>query len=184
MLRVPPVTDRASLPAEYHGLFDRIAQTRGGVMEGPYSVLLHSPAVAASVERIAVTLRAEGELRPDEFALAALTVAWAKQAAFVWAVQVANARRAGLPDAVFAALRADDPSSLPPEQADLVSFARQLVGGTGVDQATFDRLRERRGVRWLVELTVTVGNFQLFADVVNVFAVPPPDAGEPLRPGS
>ena len=180
MVRVPQVTDKAALPGEYHALFDRIVRARGGVMEGPYSVLLHSPAVAAAVEGLAPALRTQSELQEREFVLAALAVARAKDCLFVWAVQAGNARRAGIPEPVIAAVRERAAGALGAEEAGMVAYARQLAGGTRVDGETFERLRERHGARWLVELTVTVGNFELFAAVCNAFEVPPPAGGDLL----
>lgn len=180
MVRIPPITDASSLPASYHGLFDRIAQARGGRMEGPYAVLLHSPAVAEKVDALATALRAESELAVPEFVLAALTVARAKDSLFVWSVQVANARRAGIAETTISAVRARTLDALQPAERDLVNYVQQLVSTNRVDQATFDRLRERHSERWLVELTVAAGNFELISAVNNALEVPPPADGDLL----
>lgn len=180
MVRIPQVTDKAPLPTAYHGLFDRIAQARGGTMEGPYSILLHSPSVAEKVDAVATALRNDTELSVQEFVLAALTVARAKDSLFVWSVQVANARRAGLSDEVVAAVRDRSTRGLGPDQRELVDYVQQLVGTNRVDPETFERLREHHGVRWLVELTATAGNFELISTINNAFEVPPPPDGERL----
>lgn len=180
MVRVPPITEKSALPAAYHGLFDRIAQARGGRMEGPYSVLLHSPGIAEKVDAVATALRAESELTVPEFVLAALTVARARDSLFVWSVQVGNARRAGIPDETIAAVRDHQTDSLDPDARDLVSYVQQLVVSNRVDQPTFDRLRDQHGVRWLVELTVAAGNFELISGINNAFEVPPPPDGDVL----
>src|SRR5438270_12437188 len=103
MARINQITDKADVPAEYHGLFDRIAQARGSV-RGPYSSLLHSPAITDKVDALAATLR-EGELNPQEFVLGALSAARAKDCLFVWSVQAPNARKAGIPDSVIYGIR-------------------------------------------------------------------------------
>jgi 4-carboxymuconolactone decarboxylase len=180
MTRVPPITDMAQLPAEYHALFDRIAQARGGRLEGPYAVLLHSPAIAARLDQLPGVLRNETDLQVAEFVLAALAVARAKDALFVWSVQVANAGRAGIPDAAIAAIRDGALDQLDAAQRDLVEYVQQVLVPHRVDQALFDRLLQRHGVRWLVGLTATIGNFELISNVVNAFEVPPPDGGDLL----
>jgi alkylhydroperoxidase family enzyme len=105
--------------------------------------------------------------------LAALGVARAKDCLFVWSVQVPNARRAGVSDAAIGAIRDRQTSGLSDDQADLVSFAQEVVARTRVDQGLFDRLQARHGARWLVELTATAGHFGLISGINNAFDVPP-----------
>jgi 4-carboxymuconolactone decarboxylase len=119
-------------------------------------------------------------LRAQEFVIAALAVARAKDCLFVWSVQAPNARRAGVADPVIDAIRDRRLDALDAETADIVSYARQVVGGTRVDQATFDRLLARRGSRWLVELTAIAGHFALISGVNNAFDVPPSPGGDAL----
>ena len=71
MARVEQITDKSQVPAEYHALYDRIVAARGRVA-GPYSILLHAPAVCDRVDGVASSLRDSSELKPDEFVLAAL----------------------------------------------------------------------------------------------------------------
>jgi 4-carboxymuconolactone decarboxylase len=179
MARVNQITDKADLPDEYHALFDRIAQSRGQV-GGPYSILLHSPRIADKVDALSGALRNASELSPQEFVLAALAVARAKDCAFVWSVQAPAARRAGIPDATIAAVGTRQTGSLSADQADLVSYAGQVVAKTTVDQATFDRLKQSHGVPWLVDLTTTAGHFGLISGINNAFEVPPSPTGDTL----
>jgi 4-carboxymuconolactone decarboxylase len=179
MVRVPQVTDKATLPPSYHDLFDRIAQARG-TMDGPYSILFHSPAIAEQLDKLPTALRNESVLRVQEFVLAALAVARAKDCLFVWSVQVTNARRAGISDAVVAAIRDRSTDGLDPDETAIVQYVQQLVRKNRVDQALFERLKERYGVRWLVELTVAAGNFELISGINNAFEVPPPADGDLL----
>src|SRR5579862_9402763 len=135
MARVKQITDKSDVAPEYHSLVDRIVQARGGV-RGPYTILLHSPGVADKVDQVAAALR-ESELSPQEFVLAAIAVARAKDCLFVWSVQAPNARKAGVSEAAIAAVRDRKKDGLTDDQADLVSYVQQVVGGNRVDQATF-----------------------------------------------
>ena len=179
MARAKQITAKSDLAPEHHALFDRIAQSRGQV-GGPYSILLHSPGVAEKVDTLAAALRTDSQLTPQEFVLTALAVARAKDCLFVWSVQAPRARQAGVADDVIAAIRDRSTSALSQDVADLVSYAQQVVGGTRVDQATFDRLSAGHGIRWLVDLTVTAGHFGLIAGINNAFEVPPSPQGDPL----
>ena len=180
MARVKQITEKAELTGEYQHLFERMAQGHGGSVRGPYSILLYSPGVADKVDALSASLRKDSELGPEEHVVAALAVARAKDCLFVWSVQAPNARRAGVSEEAIAALRDRKTSGLSEDQADIASYAQQLATGSRVDQATFDRLKDRHGVRWLVELTATAGHFGLISGINNAFEVPPSDGGDQL----
>src|SRR5438105_8070381 len=179
MARIKQITERADVAPEYQYLYDRIAQARGRVA-GPYSILLHSPAVADRIDTVSAALRGDSQLSPEEFVLTALAVARAKDCLFVWSVQAPNARRAGVSEEAITAIRDRSPDGLSEEQADIVSYAQQVVNGSRVDQATFDRLHARHGRRWLVALTATAGHFGLISGINNAFEVPASPQGDPL----
>ena len=84
-------------------------------------------------------------------------------------MQAPNARRAGVSEEAITAIRDRSLGGLSEEQADIVSYAQQVVNGSRVDQATFDRLHARHGPRWLVELTATAGHFGLISGINNAF---------------
>jgi 4-carboxymuconolactone decarboxylase len=176
MARVEQLTQKAQLAPEWHPLYDRIAAARGQV-GGPYSILLHSPGVAERVDALSAALRTETELTPQEHVLTALAVARQKDCLFVWSVQAPNARRAGVSDAAIAAVKARSTDGLNADQADLVSYAQQVVSATRLDQALFDRLRRAHSARWLVEVTTVAGHFALISGINNAFEVPP-NAGD------
>lgn len=179
MARVEQVTDRSQVEADWHPLYDRIVAARGRI-QGPYSILLYAPAVADRVDQLAIALREDSQLSPAEFVLAALAVARARDCLFVWSVQAPNARRAGVSEDTIASIRDGTTSGLSDDQADIVSFARQLTTQNRVDAATFERLKQRHGVRWLVELTTTAGHFGLISGINNAFEVPPSPEGDQL----
>jgi 4-carboxymuconolactone decarboxylase len=179
MARVEQITEKAQLPSEWHPLYDRIAAARGRVA-GPYSILLHTPAVADRVDQLSAALRSDVEVSTADFVLTALAVARAKDCLFVWSVQAPAARRAGLSEEVIRAVRDRTAAGLSDDQNDIVSFARQLASGNRVEADVFDRLKDRHGVRWLVELTTIAGHFGLICGVNNAFEVPPSPAGDTL----
>jgi alkylhydroperoxidase family enzyme len=71
-----------------------------------------------------------------------------------------------------------DPATLPAEERDIVSYARQLIRTNRVDQAAFDTLKNRYGVQWLVELTAAANYFAFLSGIVNAFEVPAPPDGD------
>jgi 4-carboxymuconolactone decarboxylase len=179
MARVEQITDKAQVPAEWHPLYDRIVAARGRVA-GPYSILLHAPAVADRVDQVAAALRSDSQVSAAEHVVAALAVARAKDCLFVWSVQAPNARRNGVSEEAIAAIKERRSNGLTEDQADIVSYAQQVVASNRVDANTFDRLKDRHGVRWLVELTVIAGHFGSICGINNAFEVPPSPQGDQL----
>ncbi|MBV9583222.1 MAG: carboxymuconolactone decarboxylase family protein [Chloroflexi bacterium] len=179
MARVEQITDKAQLASEWYPLYDRITAARGQVA-GPYSILLHAPAVADQVDQLSQALRSQTQVDAQGFVLAALAVARARDCLFVWSVQAPNARRAGVSDEAIRSIRNRQSNGLTEDQADIVSYAQQLASANRVDAAIFERLKSRHGVRWLVELTTIAGHFGLICGVNNAFEVPPSPRGEQL----
>jgi 4-carboxymuconolactone decarboxylase len=104
-----------------------------------------------------------------------------REAAYVWAAQVAAARRNGLAEEVIDLLRAKgDPGTLAAEEREIVTYIRQLVRANRVEQSTFDALQKRHGTQWLVELTTVANYFGILAGIVNAFEVAAPPDGDKL----
>ena len=179
MARVEQITEKSQIPTEWHPLYDRIVAQRGRVA-GPYSIMLHAPALADRVDQVSAALRKDVEVSAAEHVVTALAVARAKDCLFVWSVQAPNARRAGVSDEAIAAIRERRTESLTEDQKDIVSYAQQLVTGNRVDAGTFNRLKDRHGVRWLVELTIIAGHFGSICGINNAFEVPPSPQGDQL----
>jgi 4-carboxymuconolactone decarboxylase len=160
-------------------MFDRFVARRGQV-GGPYSILLHSPAIADQVDTLSATLRSASSLSAAEYVLTALAVARARDCVFVWSVQAPAARRAGVAEATIQAIGARSFDALPADVADLVAYATALASANRLDQALFDRLHAAHDTRWLVELTAVAGHFGLISGVNNAFEVGASPGGDEL----
>jgi 4-carboxymuconolactone decarboxylase len=180
MPRVAPITGKSDVPAEHHAVVDAVVGVFGGV-RGPFSMLLHSPKLAERILPLVTFFRdqsvVEGKLR----SIAILTAVREREAAYVWAAQVAAARRNGVSEEVIDLIRAKaDPGKLPAEEREIVTYIRQLMRTNRSDQAVFDALKNRHGVQWLVELTAAANYFALLSGVVNAFEVAAPADGDKL----
>ena len=180
MPRVAPITGKADVPAEYHDVVDAVLKVFGDI-RGPYSMLLHSPKMAGRTLGLTTFFR-DGTITKDkERSLAILTAVREREGAYVWAAQVAAARRAGVSDATIDIIRARGGlAALPPEEREIVAYTRQLIQTNRVDQAAFDALKNRYGVPWLVELTVAANYYGMLCGVVSAFEVEPPADGDRL----
>jgi 4-carboxymuconolactone decarboxylase len=181
MPRIDLVAGKSDVPAEYHAVVDDVLKVFEQI-RGPFSVLLHSPGLAERVLNLGNFFRSnETVVEPKDRSLAILVAAREREGAYVWAAQVAAARRAGVREEAIDLIRAKgDPAQLPAEERDIVTYAQQLVQKNRIDQAAFDALKQRHDVQWLVELTVATNYYGFLSGVVSAFEVPPPPDGDQL----
>ena len=180
MPRVAPITGKSDVPPEHHAVVDKVVNVFGGV-RGPFSMLLHSPKLAERVLGLVTYFRDESIVDPKLRSVGILSAVREREAAYVWAAQVAAARRNGVSEEVIDLLRAKgDPGKLPAPEREIVTYVRQLMRTNRTDQAAFDALKNRHGVQWLVELTAAANYFALLSGVVNAFEVAAPADGDKL----
>jgi 4-carboxymuconolactone decarboxylase len=180
MPRIAPVTGKADVPAEHHRVVDDVLKVFGNV-RGPFSIMLHSPGLAERVLPLVTFFRESSVVEPKLRSHAILAAVREREAAYVWAAQVGAARRAGVPEATIDLIRAKgDPAALPEDERDIVTYTRQLMRTNRVDQAVLDRLKDRHGVQWLVELTAAASYFAFLSGMVNAFEVPALPDGDKL----
>ena len=180
MPRVTPISSKSDVPADYHSLVDGVLKVFGGI-RGPFSMLLHSPKMAQSIFDLGSYFREHSIVPAKLRTLAILVAARERRGAYVWSAQVNAARRAGISEQTIGLIRAKaDPSKYSAEERDIVAYAEQLMGTTRVEQATFDALKNRYGVQWLLELTTALTYYGMLSGVVSAFEVDAPADGDRL----
>lgn len=180
MSRVNPITGKADVPAEYHAVVDGVLQVFGQV-RGPFSMMLHSPRLAELVLPLVTFFRNESIVEAKDRSLAILVAAREREGAYVWAAQVAAARRAGVREEAIALIKQKgNPAQLPADERDIIIYAQQLVQKNRIDQAVFETLQQRHSVSWLVELTAAINYYGFLSGIVNAFEVPAPPDGDQL----
>jgi 4-carboxymuconolactone decarboxylase len=180
MPRVAPITGKADVPAQYHGIVDEVLKVFGNV-RGPFSMLLHSPKLAERMLGIGNFYRDESIVAGKDRSLAILVGVRERQGAYVWAAQVNAARRAGVrEEAVDVIRKKGDAGKLTAEEREIITYAEQLFRKNRVEQAAFDALVKRHGVQWLVELTASATYYGILCGIVNAFEVAAPPDGDKL----
>jgi len=180
MPRVAPITGKSDVPAEHHAVVDAVVNVFGGV-RGPFSMLLHSPKLAERVLGLVTFFRDESVVDPKLRSVGILSAVREREAAYVWAAQVAAARRNGVSEEIIDLIRAKgDPSKLPADEREIVTYVRQLMRTNRSDPAVFDALKKRHSVQWLVELTAVTNYYGLLCGIVSAFEVPAPADGDKL----
>src|SRR3954462_15093513 len=135
MARLPSITGKEQVPAKDHATFDSIVASRGAV-QGPFTMFLHSPVEAGRVADLGAYVRFEGSLDMRVRVLAAMTVAREFEAVYVWGAQTGGARRQDVPASTIGAIRENHSRGIPPEDAEIVDFTRQLLRKHRVDDAS------------------------------------------------
>ena len=180
MPRITPITSKSQLPLEHQPVYDAVEKVYGDI-RGPWTMLLHSPKLTSKVLPITPFLWNETTIEGKLRSVGILTAVREREAAYVWAAQVGQARKNGVREEYIDLLRAKGESGkLPEPERHIVNYVRQLARNNRVDQKTFDALNKRFGAQWLVELTACVGYFGLVSSIANAFEVAVPENGDKL----
>jgi 4-carboxymuconolactone decarboxylase len=180
MARLPPITSKDQVPAKDHATFDSIVASRGAV-QGPFTMFLHSPELAGRVAHLGAYVRFEGSLDMRVRVLAAMTVAREFEAVYVWGAQTGGARRQGVPEETITAIRENHLRGVPPEDAEIIEFTRQLLRRHRVDEVSFKKMQTRFGNDGLIQLTGAIGYYSLLAMTVNAYELEAAPGAEVLR---
>ncbi|MBV8400333.1 MAG: hypothetical protein JOZ17_16565 [Acetobacteraceae bacterium] len=99
--------------------------------------------------------------------LAAMTVAREFEAVYVWGAQTGGARRLAVPETTITAIRENHSRGVPPEDAEIIEFTRQLLRRHRIDDASAKALLTRFGNDGFIQLTGAIGYYSLLAMTVN-----------------
>jgi 4-carboxymuconolactone decarboxylase len=166
MARLTPITSKDQVAPKDHAVVDGIMASRGA-LQGPFSMFLHSPELAGRAAHLGAYVRFEGSLDMRVRVLAAMVVARELEAVYVWGAQTGGARRLGVPEATITAIREKHSRGLPPEDAQIVDFTRQLMTKHRVDDAMAKAVRARFGDDEFIQLTGAIGYYSMLAMTVN-----------------
>jgi 4-carboxymuconolactone decarboxylase len=166
MARLTPITAKTQVAAKDHAVFDSIVESRGAV-QGPFTMFLHCPELAGRVAHLGAFVRFEGSLDMRVRVLAAMTVARELDAVYVWGAQTGGARKLAVPETTITAIREKHSRGIPPEDAQIVEFTRELMRRHRVNDATATALRQRFGDDGFIQLTGAIGYYSMLAMTVN-----------------
>jgi 4-carboxymuconolactone decarboxylase len=180
MARLPSITSKEQVPAKDHATFDSIVASRGAV-QGPFTMFLHSPEMAGRLAHLGAYVRFEGPLDMRVRVLAAMTAAREFEAVYVWGAQTGGARRLGVPETTITAIRENHSRGIPPEDAEIIEFTRQLLRRHRVDDTSFRKMQARFGNDELIQLTGAIGYYSMLAMTVNACELEAASGAEVLK---
>jgi 4-carboxymuconolactone decarboxylase len=179
MARLPLITSKDQLAPEHHPIADAIIESRGS-LQGPFSVVLHSPELAERMAHLGAYVRFEGSLDMRVRVLAAMTVAREFEAAYVWGAQTGIARQRGVAETTIAAIRENRSDGVPPMDLAVIEFTRALLRDHRVSEAAAAAMRERLGDDEFIQLTGAIGYYSMLAMTVNAAEMAPAPGADVL----
>ena len=180
MARLPYITSKEQVAPKDHAVFDAIVASRGAV-QGPFTMFLHSPDIAGRVAHLGAYVRFEGSLDMRVRVLAAMAVAREFEALYVWGAQTGGARRLNVPESTITAIRENRSDGIPPEDAQIVEFTRQLLRKHRADEATAKAMLARFGNDQFIQLTGAIGYYSLLCMTVNACDLEAAQGAEVLK---
>ncbi|WP_127088201.1 carboxymuconolactone decarboxylase family protein [Aquabacter cavernae] len=162
------------LTAAQQPVFEAIASGPRQTVPYIYHLLLRSPELAKTAQALGVFCRYGTQFSPRLSELAILVVARHWDAAYEWSVHVHEARKAGVPEPVIAALEKDEVPVFDDADDDLVyRFASSYFANNDVSDDLFAAAQARFGEQAVVELAGLLGYYSMLAICLRIYRVPP-----------
>jgi len=177
MSRIPHAK-RDELSPEQQKIWDHIhaVRTGGG---GPYSMLLHVPALAAKVAATEDYFRLDSALSDADREIVILAAARELGAHYPWVRHEARARQVGVRTEVIETLRTQGSrAGFTPREQLLTDIPLSLTREHGLSDELFARAERELTRRQLVEVIGLVGHYSTISFVANTFQIPKPEGSQ------
>ena len=185
-----PLVDPETLTAEQRALYEHLEKhqfpaaaqagyrttTAGGRVIGPFNAVVLEPGVGGGLVAFMEAEVGSTSLdnRVRQTIILAVGAVWG--AAYELYAHSAEARAAGLPAAVIAALTAGEiPDELSEAEQAAARVGRQLAGDRRIDDDVYVSAQRVFGDRGMVDIILLVGYYQTVCGVLNAFEIPVPD---------
>ena len=177
MSRIPRAK-REELSAEHQKIWDHIHAARSGG-GGPYSMLMHSPAMAQHIAATEDYFRTSSLLLDGDREIIILTAAREVDARYAWSRHEIRAHNVGIRPEVIEALRAKaSVDQFTGKERLLVEFTRTLMRDHTLPDALFARMESEFGRAKLVEAVGLLGHYITIGTVIRMFEVEPPEGSK------
>ena len=142
-------------------VFEDLVARRGRLL-APYKIWIHSPKLAAAMEKIGTFLNKAGSLSEREVELVICIIANHWKGEYVWASHVRTCRELGIAQGVFDAMKAGETPQFDNEREraiyDLATIA--MAPGGGADEV-FDRADRVLGRNGIAEVIALMGYYKI-----------------------
>jgi len=163
---------------EKREIWDRIfaGRTGGG---GPYSILMHSPAMAQHFAATEDYFRNHSLLPDADREIIILTAAREVSAHYAWTRHEIRAHKVGIKPEVIEALRARaNVEKFSGKEKLLVEFTRTLMNQHELPDDLFKRMESEFGKAKFIEAVGLLGHYITIGTVIRMFDVRPPEGSK------
>ncbi|MFM9968031.1 MAG: carboxymuconolactone decarboxylase family protein [Burkholderiales bacterium] len=176
------ILDRADMDAEQARVYDEAMKT-SGIVGGPFYAYIRLPKLFEAAQNLRASTSA-GPLSRREQQILNLTVARHFDARYPWYAQVRGSLAAGIAEGVIDAINARKTPDLPdPRERSCFVVASELLANKGLSDASYAAAENTLGLKDLVALVASVGNFSMTCLTANTFGIEPPAENPmPLAP--
>ena len=177
MSRLPKAT-REALSAEQQKIWDRVftGRTGGG---GPYSILMHSPAMAQHFAATEDYFRNESLLPDTDREIIILTAAREVNAHYAWTRHEIRAHNVGIrPEAIEAIRARAAVDQFSGREKLLVEFTRTSMRDHELPDQLFARMESEFGLAKFIEAVGLLGHYITIGTVIRMFDVRPPQGSK------
>jgi alkylhydroperoxidase family enzyme len=168
-----PRANREQLSPEHQKIWDHINAARSGG-GGPYSMLLHSPAMAQHFAATEDYFRTSSLLPDADREIIILTAAREVDAHYAWSRHEVRAHNVGIRPEVIEALRAKAPAErFAGKERLLVEFTRTVMRDHTLPDDLFERMESEFGRAKFIEAVGLLGHYITIGTVIRLFDVRP-----------
>ena len=168
MARIPYAdTERSDIAP----LAARIKAERGGKILNLYRMLLHSPPVAEGWLAFLTAIRQKSGLAARVRELVIMRVAVLNAAEYEFQAHLPFAQKEAVTEAQIAALRTGDTSLFPGPERAAIAYTDAMTRSIRVPDDVFAAVRQHFDDREIVELTATVGAYNLVSRFLEALAI-------------
>lgn len=178
MSRIPALNPEA-MSAAQRAAYEEIINGPHGKVVGPYPVWLQSPELARRGRALSEVIRFNSSLPPRLMELSILLTGWHWKAEFEFYAHARLARKAGVDEAVIAAIAAGRRPAFQNADEEIVyDLSMESLEAKRVSDGTHARAVAAFGLPAVVELVATIGYYCMVCVTLNAFQVPLPDGVE------
>lgn len=171
--RIKDIPENELTPQQAKVFADLVAG-RGRLL-APYRIWIHSPQLAAALERVGTFLNKKGSLSEREVELVICTIANHWKGEYVWTVHMRTAVKLGIPQSVFDAIRdGRDPVLENERERAIYDLAKIAMAPGGGSDEVFDRAERVLGRNGIAEVLALLGYYSSVAMAVKLHRVPVP----------
>ena len=177
-----PILTLADMTPAQRAVHDEIASGPRGGLRGPFIALLHNPPLAQHLQGLGEYLRFNTGMQDALVELAILVTARHWNCAYEWYAHEKLARKAGLAQAIIAAVnQGAPPPGMSPDETLVHRFCGEALRMGAPTEALFDAAATTFGRAGVLDLLALCGYYSLLAFTLNTARLPVPDGdGLPL----